>query len=170
MEEICWCMQSELSKDLNESSLEKIELTLSSRRSNALVSLVGVSVKIWGAHFTWISGLPWCLRQWSVCLQCGRPGFHPWVGKISWRKKRQPTPVFLPGKFHGWRSLVGYSPWGCKDSDTTKRLHFHFSLSDKQQIMLKGYVPNIAPDILVFKQFILYLKFRFYLGVLFFFF
>ena len=41
-----------------------------------------------------------------------RPWFDPWVGKISWRRKWQPTPVFLPGKSHGWRSLVGYSPWG----------------------------------------------------------
>ena len=40
-----------------------------------------------------------------------------------------PTPVLLPGKSHGWRSLVGYSPWGPKESDTTERLHFHFSLS-----------------------------------------
>ena len=40
-----------------------------------------------------------------------------------------PTPVFLPGKSHGWRSLVGCSPWGCWESDTTERLHFHFSLS-----------------------------------------
>ena len=41
----------------------------------------------------------------------GRPGFNPWDGKISWKRKWQPTPVFLPGKSHGWRSLVGYSPW-----------------------------------------------------------
>ena len=41
----------------------------------------------------------------------------------------QPTPVLLPGKFHGWRSLVCCSPWGHKESDTTERLHFHFSLS-----------------------------------------
>ena len=40
-----------------------------------------------------------------------------------------PTPVLLPGKCHGWRSLVGCSPWGCEESDTTERLHFHFSLS-----------------------------------------
>ena len=40
-------------------------------------------------------------------------------------KEWQPTPVFLPGKFHGLRSLVGYSPWGCKESDMTERLHFH---------------------------------------------
>ena len=55
----------------------------------------------------------------SVCLQCGRPGFHPWVGKIPWRRKWQPTPVFLPGESHGWRNLVGYSPWGRKGSGTT---------------------------------------------------
>ena len=40
-----------------------------------------------------------------------------------------PTPVLLPGQSHGWRSLVGCSPWGCYESDTTERLHFHFSLS-----------------------------------------
>ena len=43
-----------------------------------------------------------------------------------WRRKWQPTPVLLPGKFHGWRTLVGYSAWGPKESDTTERLHFHF--------------------------------------------
>ena len=47
------------------------------------------------------------------------------------RERRQwhPTPVLLPGKSHGWRSLVGCSPWDCEESDTTERLHFHFSLS-----------------------------------------
>ena len=63
--------------------------------------------------------LPWWLRQLSICLKCGRPGFDPWVGKILWRRKWQPTPVLLPGKFHG-RNLVGYSPWGCKELDTTE--------------------------------------------------
>ena len=46
---------------------------------------------------------------------------------LTWRRKWQPTPVFLPGKSHGWRNLVGYSPWGRKESDTTERLHFHFT-------------------------------------------
>ena len=64
----------------------------------------------------------------SVCLQCGRPGFDPWVGKVPQRRKWQPTPVLLPWKSHGWRSLVGYSPWGPKESDTTEQLHFHFLL------------------------------------------
>ena len=53
------------------------------------------------------------------------PGSDPWVGKIPWRRKWQPTPVLLPGESHGGRSLVGYSPWGRK-SDTTEQCHFHF--------------------------------------------
>ena len=44
----------------------------------------------------------------------------PWVGKIPWRRAWQPTLVFLPGESHGQRSLVGYSPWGCKESDMTE--------------------------------------------------
>ena len=46
-----------------------------------------------------------------------------------WRRRWHPTPVLLPGKSHGQRSLVGCSPWGCEESDTTERLHFDFSLS-----------------------------------------
>ena len=53
------------------------------------------------------------------------------VFTVVWWRRRQwhPTPLLLPGKSHGRRSLVGYSPWGCEESDTTERLHFHFSLS-----------------------------------------
>ena len=48
---------------------------------------------------------------------------------LPWRRWWHPTPVLLPGKCHRWRSLVGCSPWGREESDTTERLHFHFSLS-----------------------------------------
>ena len=48
---------------------------------------------------------------------------------LSWRRQWHPTPALLPGKSHGQRSLVGCSPWGRKESDTTERLPFHFSLS-----------------------------------------
>ena len=51
--------------------------------------------------------------------------FDPWSEEIPWH----PTPVLLPGKSNGQRSLVGCRPWGRKESDTTERLHFHFSLS-----------------------------------------
>ena len=46
--------------------------------------------------------------------------FDPWVGKIPWRRKWQPSPVFLYGESHGQRSLVGYSAWGPKESDTSE--------------------------------------------------
>ena len=52
--------------------------------------------------------------------------FNPWVGKVPWRREWQPTPVFLPGKSHGQRSLAGCRPLGRKESDTTERLtHTH---------------------------------------------
>ena len=60
---------------------------------------------------------------------------HDWATSLSlftfmhWRRKWRPTPVFLPGKSHGQRSLVGYSPWGHKESDASEWLHFHFSFS-----------------------------------------
>ena len=46
--------------------------------------------------------------------------FNPWLRKIPWKRAWQPTLVFLPGESHGERSLVGYSPWGCKESDITE--------------------------------------------------
>ena len=52
----------------------------------------------------------------------GEPGFDPWVGKVPWRRKRQPIPVFMTGKSHGQRSLVGYSPRGHKELDMIERL------------------------------------------------
>ena len=63
-------------------------------------------------HLNWV-GLPWWLRQERICLQCRRPRFDSWIRKILWRRMYywQPIPVFLPGEFHGQRSLVGYSPW-----------------------------------------------------------
>ena len=56
------------------------------------------------------------------CLQCRRPRANAQVRKILWRRTWQPTPVFLPGKPHGQRSLAGYGPRGRKESDTTERL------------------------------------------------
>ena len=56
-------------------------------------------------------------QQERICLQYRRPGFDPWVWKIPWRRKWQPTPVILPGKSQGQRSLEGYSPWGHSGHD-----------------------------------------------------
>ena len=71
--------------------------------------------------------LRWCSGKESTC-RCRRPKRHrlnPWVRKIPWSQKQQPTPVLLPGKSLGQRSLSGYSPWGCKESDTTMLLSTH---------------------------------------------
>ena len=59
-------------------------------------------------------------------LQCRRPGYNHQVGKIPWRRKWQPTPVFLPGEFHGQRNRAGYSPWDHRELDTTVWLTFTF--------------------------------------------
>ena len=78
------------------------------------------------------------VAQWSrICLQWRRHSFDSWVRKIPWRWKHQPTLVFLPGEFHGQRSLAGFSPWGHKELDMTEWLkHTHviilkFSLHDE---------------------------------------
>ena len=57
----------------------------------------------------------------SAC-NAGDLGSIPGLEKSPWRREWLPTPVFLPGEFHGWRSLVGYSPWGRQESDTTEQL------------------------------------------------
>ena len=65
-------------------------------------------------------------RGWEqVCRDDTRHRFDPWVRKIPWRRKWQPTPVFLPGKSHGQRSLAGCHPWSQKESDTTEHTHTH---------------------------------------------
>ena len=86
---------------------------------------------------SWEENYLWCKNRW--------PWFHwmwesletwnDWQGILGviegvlWRRQWHPTPVLLPGKSHGWRSLVGCSPWGRYESDATERLHFQFSLS-----------------------------------------
>ena len=106
-------------------------------RGSAFTWLVQDEVGEWGS---WLgpAWLPVCaLPGISPSLQKGFPGgsdskknqpvmqetwVPSWVGKIAWRLEWPPTPVFLSGESHAQRSLVGYSPWGCKESDMTKRL------------------------------------------------
>ena len=70
-------------------------------------------------------GFPGCTRGEEPACQCRiheTHEFDPWIGKIPWRRKWQPTPVFLPREFQGQRSLAGYSPQGRKEADTTEWL------------------------------------------------
>ena len=88
----------------------------------------------WVSFLSRLSGspLPTWFARWRINLLCRRPRrcrFDPWVRKMPWRRKWQPTTVFLPGKSHGQRSLAGYSPWGHKESDTTEWLSTHVSIN-----------------------------------------
>ena len=90
------------------------------------------------------------LRRWHSgqesacqCRRSKRHGFHPWVVKIPWRRKWQPTPVFLPGKLYEQRSLTVYSPWSHKESDITEPVHAntHFNkISCASQVLLPMYL------------------------------
>ena len=79
--------------------------------------------------------IPWAEEHGRLQSMGSRRVGYDWATSLSlftfmhWRRKWQPTPVFLPGESQGQRSLVGCSPWGRWGSDMTERLHFHFSLS-----------------------------------------
>ena len=73
--------------------------------------------------------LPWWLSGKESC-QCKRREYDPWVRKISWRRKWQPTPVFLPGEFHGRGNLAGYSPWGHTELVMTEHTHICICIAD----------------------------------------
>ena len=85
-----------------------------------------------GCSFTCPSHPAWGLPRWHSgkqstcqCRRCRRRKRHrfdPWVGKIPWRREWLPTAVFVPGEFHGQRSLVSYTPWGGKELGTTEQL------------------------------------------------
>jgi len=70
-----------------------------------------------------LQGLPWWISDKESSCLCRRCGFDPWVRKISWRKKWQPTPVFLPGKSHGQRCLAVYSQYSVKELDMSQGLN-----------------------------------------------
>ena len=95
--------------------------------------------------YMYIWGFLGCLDG-RVCLQCWRSGFDPWVGKSPWRRKWQPTPVFLPGKSHGQRSLVAYNPWGRKESDMTEQLHFIYRYIYKKYTLITYLFMSLSPN------------------------
>ena len=92
--------------------------------------------KAYNIYFFEITGRTICfifhysrqLSQYRIFLQCRSPRFDPWVRKILWRRRWQTTPVSLPGKSHGQRSLVDCIPWGHKESGTTERLTLSLTL------------------------------------------
>ena len=99
------------------------------------------------AHPSWCSLVAQTVK--CLCLQCGRPGFDPWVRKILWRGKWQPTPVLLPGKSHGRRSMIGYSPWGRRESDKIEWLHFTLHGATLMHLTIKQWhAKRVQPKLL----------------------
>ena len=84
-------------------------------KSQTQLSMMMIYRRAWS-----LTALPWWLSSKESACQCWRCGFNSWFGKIPWRRKWHPTPVFLPRKSHGQRSLAGCSPWGRKESDRTE--------------------------------------------------
>ena len=106
-------------------------LTLPAERPSCR-ALRTISPNVVRSHSGLGSGILWPAGR----AACTAAGFFLFSGQnlyqarmTQWRRQWHPTPLLLPGKSHGRRSLVGCSPWGHWESDTTKRLHFHFSLS-----------------------------------------
>ena len=87
-----------------------------------------------------VSGFPSGIRGKEAACLCRRSGFDCWVGMIPWSRKWQPTPVFLPEKFHGQRSLVGYTVHGVAKSWTQLSAHTHTS----NGISLKSKSPRLV--------------------------
>ena len=102
-------------------------ICIQSKKSNPETLIIFASNN-YNLHM-WLSGKE------STC-QCRRLRFNPWVRKIPWRRKWQPTLIFLPGKSHDHRSLVGYSPCGCKRAGQ--------DLATKQQYRLKQYLQLLS--------------------------
>ena len=117
------------------------------------------SPALWAGSFPLAPPVSWALTVWvhfhfslplppsgfpagsdgKASAWCGRPGFDPWVGKIPWGRKWQPIPVLLPGKFHGRRRMIGYSPRGHRvGHDWAASLPLPTSLTGKPVLSLTG--------------------------------
>ena len=108
--------------------------------------ILEISYNFWNIYINNIYPHKYNLRRFSITCLIKLP--HNLTNQISliglvsfflsWRRKWQATPVLLPGKSHGQRSLVSYSPWDCKESDITERLHFLFIKENKSSEMFWG--------------------------------
>ena len=84
------------------------------------------SILAWRIPWMKEPGFPGSSEVKASARNAGDQGSIPGLGRLPWRRKWQPTPLFLPGESHGRRSLVGYSPQSRKEWDMTEWLHFHF--------------------------------------------
>ena len=109
-------MQESVIKDLEELKNKHAET------NNKITEIKNTTEGLLTVFLTIIAacGLPWWLSGKESTCQCRRCGFNPWVRKIPWRRKWQPTPVFWPGESQGRGSLVGCHLWGHRELDMTE--------------------------------------------------
>ena len=86
-------------------------------------------------HYSWASLVAQLVKS---LLQCRRPGFNPWVGKIPWRREKWPNPVFL------LENTVDYIPWGCKELDTTEQLSLSFQFMMCTSMFMASFLSTIS--------------------------
>ena len=125
-------------------NLKKLQIFLISVSTSVLL-VYKTTIYFWMFTFYPVTFLNWLSsRKFFLCVYYLKSLVAQTVTRLStmretrvrslgredpWRRKWQSTPVLLPGKSHGQKSLVGYSPWGCKESDTTERLHLIFEMA-----------------------------------------
>ena len=122
-----WYLRQKTKYLVRESFFTLLHLIKHCETLNILADFLIISVSLSSLPIIFYVEVPGGSESKASACTAGNPGFNPWVRKIPWRRKRQPTLVLLPGS-HGGRSLTSYSPWGSKELDRTERLHFHFLL------------------------------------------
>ena len=147
----CWCRVENKSDFIHITTFELVAVIMTSWYVDTTFPVIPVSQGIkslrstiwvmWGkptphqGNGDWVDPytLIMVVAQAVMCLQCRRPGFDLWIGKIPWRREWLPTPVFLPGESHGQRTLAGYSPWGHKESNMTEQWTLSLSFSQSSE-------------------------------------
>ena len=142
----------------NTFTLCQIPLPINTVLLNSLLYVMRVTFKKWVWHYYktervrkqryWLRatsrdfGIPRWLSSKASAYQCRRLSFDPWVGNIAWKRKWQPTPIFLPGKSQRQKSLAGYSLWSCKKSSITEWLSTHAQGTSLAVQWLRLHAPN----------------------------
>ena len=104
-------------------------------------------IRSFGLTCTHCYGLPWWLGSKESACQYRRCGFNPWVKKIHWRRKWQPTPVFLPGKSHAQRSLAGHSPQGRRVGLNWVTNTDFSHLTNRETEVQRRYIDSQSPEL-----------------------
>ena len=141
-----WCFWTVVLEKTLESPLDCKEIQPVHPKGNQSWIFIGRTDAEAEAPILWLPGVSLVAQMVKSLPAVRETGFDPWVRKVPWIRKWQPTPVFVPGKSHGWRSLEGYSLWVySKESDMAEWLHF-LSWPPDVKNQLNGKDPDAGKD------------------------